>query len=505
MVEPTNGNGAEEASVPVVPLDEHVAEMRALSSALVERFVLARAMGMTHGGKRDTWGVFGYDDVVTWQQYRERYARGGIAKRIVNAFPKAVWRGEGIVFEDEDPEKETEFEKAFKVLNAAHRVWPMCKRTHTLASLGSYAVILIGATGDLSTELPKNQRVLYLRPIGGGVRSDLGSRTRRAEATTIDAPVAVKEYDENPRSPRFGLPTLYQLRNSNFASDVLSRPVHWSRIVHVPAPDFVDDELFGPPILEAVWNYLLDLDKVAGGGAEAFWMRANAGLHVNVDKKMPLPSDGTQREAAITAIREQVEQYVHQMSRVLRTTGTDVNQLGSDVADFSNPQKAILTLIAGTTGIPMRILSGSEMGTLASEQDKENWNDQVQDVRDDYAQPTILRPLIERLTEYGYLPQPEEWNVEWPEGDEMSEVEKIDAAAKLADVNSKMGETIVTVNEVREFMGYEPFTDAEMAEMEEKKAAEAAAAFERQQESASVEKLEAAIRAGGSMSIVVKP
>lgn len=488
----------------VITLEQHEVQLRAAASAIVERFILARSMGMTHAGKRDVYGVLGYDETVTAAQYRDRYRRGGIAKRVVDAYPNAVWRGDGEVIEDEDVDVETEFEKQWWELNDQHRVWSMLQRTHVLASLGSFATILIGAQGDLASPLPtgKPGTILYLRPIGGGVINE--SSDRKATASTTDANIMIDTWDEDTKSKRFGLPLTYQLKNNNFT---VPPRVHWTRLVHVPAPGFLDDDVFGPPCLEDVWNYLIDLDKVSGGGAEAFWMRANAGTQFDIDKKMTMNPDPKQAEAELVRMQEQIDAYVHQMSRVFRTRGVNVNQLSSDVADFSGAQDAILTLIAGTKGIPKRILTGSEMGKLASEQDSDNWNDQVKDCRTSYAHPVILRPFIERLIEYGYLVKPVEWQPKWPETGAMSDEEKISAAKNMVALNdNKLGDRVVTVNEVREFMGREAFTDAELATHADEAAARKAPAPVAEgddPEAERVDKLEAALRKSGSITIAV--
>lgn len=493
-----NNNGAGVAPV--------AAELRALASAMTERLALARVLGATHGGKRDIYGVLGYDDTITTMQYRARYERGGIAKTAVDAMPTAVWRGNGEIFEDEDPDNETEFEKQWKALNDQHHVWSTLQRAHVLASLNRFSAILIGTPGSLEAPLPKGQpgTVLYLRPIGGNIdNSSPSNNTRTSVNSAPDASITVKKYDEDPRSRRFGLPLNYSLLGAAFSESVRSLSVHYTRIVHIPSRGFLDNELFGPPVLEAVWNYLLDLEKVEGGGAEAFWLRANKIRQIDVDKKMTLNPDSKQADAELTALREQIELLDHQLSRTIRTRGVNINDLGSDVADFSGPQGAILSLIAGTLRIPQRVLIGSEAGSMASDQDRDNWNDQVSDCRTDYAHPIVLRPFINRLIEFNYLPTPAQWEPEWPDEGAMTIVETFDAAAKLAEVNNKMGEIVVTQNEVREFLNYEPFTDAELQQMKEDKADEAAAATERMQGDETVDKLEAAIRNGGTLTFAV--
>ena len=499
-------------------------EFRAAANALADRLVWAKMLGMTHAGKRDVYGVLGYDELITAKQYRDRYARGGIAGRVIDALAKAAWRGDGDLFEDEDPEVETPFEKDWDALNEQHDVWSTLCRAHIQASLASFSVILIGAVGRLDTPLPKGKpgAVLYVKPFGGGIVNPQQPRASTASGA-VDADVIVDKWDEDSESPRFGKPLTYLLKRTNFITPGEDRPVHWTRMVHVPAIGFLDDDIYGPPGLEDVWNYLIDLDKVVGGGAEAFWLRANQGTHLNVDKKMTFANAGD-REAELARLAEQADKYAHQQTRMLRTTGVDVKALGSDVADFKNPMDALVTLIAGTKGIPKRILTGSEMGQLASEQDRDNWNDQVKDCRKGYALPTVLRPFVNRLIEYGYLTKPKQWEPMWPDEEAMSEPEKMAAAKGMAETNDH-GSIIFTSAEIREYVGYEPLSDEDIAD--ELKVREAVTAADKEDvtpdapdaedildeendpeaevdtEEEQIDKIAAALKHGGTVNITV--
>jgi hypothetical protein len=443
---------------------EHLTQLdlRTLS-VLLDRYQFMRQAGISFGGARDYYEVFGYDRQITTKQYRDEYARGGIAKRIVEAFPKATWRGEGLeLYEDDDPDVSTDFERAWDSINARLSVWTTLLRADILAGLSTYSVVLIGVAGDgdLSTELPRGNpdKLLYLTPFCGGGGP---SATQRNPQAAFDADATVHEFDVDPSSPRFGDPLSYMLKRISVASPALQRPVHWSRIVHV-AEGCLDDNVYGQPTLENVWNLLMDLQKVTGGGAEAFWLRANQGLHLDVDKDMALPD----AKDAIASLKEQSELYKHQITRWLRTRGVDVKTLGSDVANFNAPAEAILTQIAGSKGIPMRILTGSERGELASSQDAANFDSQVQDRRTGYAGPMIVRRLVDRLIEYSYLPTPAQYKVGWPTVETMTEKEKAEGAKSWATTNQAAGEVVYTVSEIREhWHDMEPLTDEQLKEI----------------------------------------
>lgn len=439
-------------------MDTQIAEIRAAASVLIERIAYMRQHGITFNGMRDLYEIFGYDRQLTPSQYRERYRRGGIAGRIVDVGPNACWRGGIEVIEDEDPKNKTEFEKAVDLLDKKVKLWSTLWRADKLAQQAEYAVILLGVKDGrgFDQELKKGRpdQVLYLTPF-----------------SQEDA--IVQEWDTDHQSERFGLPTKYQLRRyadslertivtqagraPAFVSPELNKPIHWTRVIHIPAEGFLDNEIFGLPALERVWNLLDDLEKVTGGGAEAFWIRANQGIHLNVDKDMDLKKE--EKDALAT----QADEYQHQMRRMLRTRGVDVEVLGSDVANFSNPADAILTQVAGSKAIPKRILTGSEMGELASSQDRDNWKDQVDGRQTQYCGPYLVRQLFDRLVAYNYLPTPKEYNVKWAHVQTLTETEKAEGAGKWATVNQQQGSPVFLSKEIRDkWYGMPPLTDADI-------------------------------------------
>lgn len=446
------------------------AELRALvASVMLERYQFMRQAGLSFDGERDMYRVLGYDRMVTIRQYREEYARGGIATRIVDALPDATWRGDLELIEDENPEKLTPFEESWETLDNRLNVKSMLNRVDKLSQLSTFAVLLIGAEGNLEEELPKatkgQESLLYFAPfLGGG--HPLNQRNQAPNAEMFDADAKIHEWETDPANPRFGLPKFYTLKRTNIHDPNFMRPVHHSRVLHV-ADGCLEDEVFGKPALEKVWNLLKDLEKVTGGGAEAFWLRANQGLHLDIAKDMAL--DAT--KDTVASLKEQAELYAHQQTRWLRTRGVTVATLGSDVANFGPPAESILTQISGASKIPKRILTGSEMGELASSQDRENWKDQVVGRQTGYAAPFIVRRLVDRLVKYGYLEAPKKadtYEVRFSSIVTMTEQEKVEGAKGWAAVNATYRAPVFTDAEIREkWADKAPLTPEQRQEMKE--------------------------------------
>lgn len=465
LVTPAEAAVPEAAATPAgaVPLEGLRAmmagELRSLSTEeLLSRYQFARGIGATFGGKRDMYQILGYETILSVEQYRERYERGGLAGSIIDVVPDATWRGEGELVEDEDPKTETEFEAAWNSFNTRLSVWPAFCRVDKLSRLSTFGVLLLGAAdGDLAQPLPKGKGtpddIVFLDPYcgaGGWRLSGTRPSRQRTRSQTLDlgADVSIADWETDVRNPRFGQPKTYRLKRPDFTSRDLNQDVHWSRIIHV-ADGTLDDQVFGAPAMARVWNLLDDLDKVVGGGAEAFWNRANRGLQLDVDKEIKALSTEEKSE-----LQTQVEAYVHQMSRILRTRGVTVKELGSDVANFSSPGDFIVTLIAGTCRIPKRILTGSEMGELASTQDRENFRDLIIGRQTGYAGPSIVRRLADRLIEFNYLPKPKSYEVRWAHTQVLTESERSAGAAQWATINAQSvaatGELVFTNDEIRE-------------------------------------------------------
>lgn len=406
-----------------------IADFRAAASDLVQRSQLARWAGKTFGGNRDIDEALGYKRNLTIQDFRNRYERGGISARVIEAKPESTWRGTGEVIEVEEPDTITQFEQAFMDLNKRLDIWSSFYHADVMAGIGRYAGILLIAPGKLEDPIPDP-----LKP------DDLYNLMTFAED---ELKIHEQDLERNTETPRFAMPNFYELTRLQPRNGLIQK-VHWSRIVHIRAEGVPDGVLFGPPRLLKPWNYFDDLAKVVGGGAEAFWVRAHQGYVFNLDKDADLKDDKKNE------MRDQLDEFINGMRRVLRLQGVEAKTLGSDVADFSGPASSILDLISSTTGIPKRILMGSERGELASTQDRENWSDRIDDRRTQYAHPMVVKPFVQRLIDIKALPTPKEFSTRWPDQMSLTETEKADLTVKLTKANQQQGEDIITTDEIRD-------------------------------------------------------
>ena len=406
---------------------------RSLMGALANRIGLARAAGMSFGGERDLFDALGYKRELEPDDYRNRYDRGEVAGRVVDAKPRATWADGFEIIDDQDPTIETDLEKAWKEMSKRLDVVGRFQRADILAGLGQFSCLLIGAPGEnLSEELPMNlkpENVVFLAPYS---QRDVKVET---EVTSTE-------------DPRFGLPLTYQFQRIGSKTTVgRSRTaiVHWTRVIHI-ADTVLDDDVNGQPRLRRVWNRLDDIDKVAGGGAEAFWIRANPPTIVSIDKEVKLTPDDKKD------LKDQMDELVNNMRRYVAARGLEVTQLSQSVADISSTIDTLLTLVSVGSDTPQRILKGSERGELASTQDRDNWTTVINTRRNQFAEPQCVRPFVDRMQTHGALPpaKDEDYEVRWPDIEALNDEQASLVAETWAKVNRQMGETVVTAAEIRE-------------------------------------------------------
>jgi hypothetical protein len=430
---PVNGPRSALLRLNSLSVSERRAVLRAAASVLLERRENASRVGLSFDGKRDLYEALGYPDKLEPKDYFARYERGDIAERLIEAYPRAVWSGGASIIEDPDPDIETPFESAVVELFDRLGVWAKIQRAHICACLGRYSVLLLGADGDLATELPR-----FTTPNPNALITLTPLTEDRA---------SVESFVDKTNDPRFNQPMFYRCRLSN----VLTVKVHWTRVIHIAKGLLVDD-VYGKPDLKSIWNRLMDLDKIVGGGAEATWKRQDPGTQAEMDPEVIEEMTDEEIKAEQEKVAEQWDEYLHGMRRLLYTSGVKLNPLSQTVQSFGPNAEFILRLVCGTKGIPYRIMTGSEMGELASSQDTDNWWARVTEERQDFGIPLVHR-FLDRLIQYRFLPEPTQKEVIWPDVDELNESEKAEMISKLATANKDQHEAgqpvILATNEIR--------------------------------------------------------
>lgn len=438
----------------------HMARQVLANTVFTTRQEIEQYAGYAYGGDRDYYKVLGYRRQVRFEDYLGRYLRQDIAQRIVDLPAEDTWRDPPKILDGKGDETrdDTEFVTAVGELFDRLGAWEQLENVDALCGLGHYAVLLIGTTAsefDQSLDMKEplirvkgTADVIYLRAYDEGN-------------------VTIRTVDADKSSPRFGLPTSYLINIGEDIQGISSRTlsrgrkramtqieVHWTRVIHV-AEKRRFSQIFGIPRLQGILNRLDDLEKVVGGGAEATWKLVYKGIVLSLKEGFKAPANDDSKNE----LEARVEDYVNDIRRVLIANGYDVTEMGGQVVDPTGMVEIILMLISAKTGIPKRLLTGSELGELASSQDASNWAGRIKSRRTKHAEPVILRPFLNHLIKLGALPAPDMgvYTIEWVPAFELNDLQKADIALKTADALSKLTGGVpsdaVEESEIREIVG----------------------------------------------------
>jgi len=399
-------------------------------STLVTRALLATKLGKQYGTDRDLYEALGYPTEITFDDYLMHYTRQDMAAAVINKPVNYTWRGDVMVSDNADDD--SSFKKAWKELLKNLSLKSKFIRLDKLTCLGKYGVLLLGFDDVKEIQEFKNpvqagkRTLLYLKPYGQG-------------------DISIVKWEQEPTEPRYGLPFIYQIKTSANESDNDALiQVHYSRVIHVPG-ELLTSEVEGIPVLQKVYNRLMDLEKLVGGSAEMFWRGARPGYQTQIKDDYQM---GAVEESNLKA---QFDEYEHHLRRFLTIEGVDIKELATQV---SNPESHVdiqIQMISAASGIPKRILIGSERGELASTQDKVAWLEEVQNRREEYAELQIIKVFVDICIKYKILPMPEggAYTIEWedlfaPSEKDKAEVGKTRATALKEYLTNPAVESIVS-------------------------------------------------------------
>lgn len=400
-------------------------------STLAARAQLLSQLGVSYDGNRNLYQALGYPDNITPKDYENHYSRQDIAKAIIDRPVDATWKGDLFLVETSEVE-DTPVEDKWSDLLDKLSLKKIFKRLDKLTCLNEYGVLLFGFNDVKSKETfakpvsGKSLELLYLKPFGA------------SDAT-------INTYETDTNNFRYGLPVTYkvtvQIPGTSSSQELI---VHYSRVLHI-VWDPLKDEIKGTPLLQSVYNRLLDLEKLVGGSAEMYWRGARPGYQGKVDK------DYQVSETMMDELQDQLDEYEHNLRRFLVNEGVEMAALESQISDPSSHADIQLQMISAATGIPKRILIGSERGELASTQDQDSWNGIIQARREEWAELNIVRPFIKKCIEHGVIPKIDKYSIQWTDVFAMGEEQKARVgqirASALRDYASQAGaEFIVPVD-----------------------------------------------------------
>lgn len=403
--------------------------------------------------RRDVDKECGYIETekLSVADYQVMYDRESIATRVVELEPKESWRVKPCVYEDEDEDTETEFEKAFNELclnftkktwlkpqEETHPIWDIMARADILSGVGHFGLILLNIDdgkefsepiegfGSTDNTPVTNEDLKELRD-----QKPVAKRSLLSVSVFEESLIQINQYETEKANPRYGLPVMYTLtmndpknnHQSGIGITTQTERVHWSRVVHI-ADNLASSHIFGVPRQRPVWNRLMDCRKVYGSSAEGYWQGAFPGLSMETH-----PQLGGDVTIDAAATKSQLQSYTNTLQRYVLSSGMTVKMLSPTVVDPTAQINAYIDAICIRLGCPKRIFVGSERGELASSQDKDTWEERIEARRNDHVSANIIVPFIDRCISIGVLPEPADgYMVKWEAKDTLSPMDKVTIA-----------------------------------------------------------------------------
>ena len=402
---------------------------------------------------------------LDFDAYLVRYARQGAASGLVDKPVTDTWQTFPHILDEEgDPtdrtDSRTEFESDVKTFfdNARQvdlRTSPQRRisTVDTLATLGEYALIVVGLADDKSISEPIEEDAVAEMGLEGVTYLEAVPQDR------IEMEL-VQDMDDR----RYGRPDQYLIDN-----DGMDTRVHASRCIHVTEGEFIDP-LRGMPFYKPIINRLVDIDKILGASAEGYWRAGYPGYVIRP------PEDVTGQVMQFSdssGLAREISEWTEDFKKTIATTG-EVDMLGSNITSPAQHMEEQWKAIAAAKDFPQSVLVGNETGERATTEDSKMWAQKIASRRNSYAGPAILRPLIELLWFAGAISDPEggEFRITWQPLDEPDEAERANIAASkskaIASLSGGNPLLIATPGELRRHvMNWKPERGSEAPDVDE--------------------------------------
>lgn len=381
---------------------------------------------------------YGYPLDLSFFNFWNMYRRFGVARRVVELYPDQTWADDPII------EGDARFLRDLSALNERKGLWRRLKGLDTRQRVGRYAGLFMRVRDGLSPDKPLESRL-------SGIESLVDM------VPLYESQLSVSSTQDDELADDFGMPTMYQFtsgsaggRNEKAGA---SFQIHPSRVI-IASEDSDNSGIYGIPVLESIYNSLMDLRKVLGGGAEGFYK--NAAQTIVFDLKDP--ASAKTNKTLLDKFNEQYDEFSQNRSRrAMWTPGMESNVLSSNLISPKDFAESIVFDIAAGSGYPSSELFGNQTGRLAGDQDRKGFLSQVQARRTDFG-TDVVKSALDWLIKWGILPA-SAYTVEWPDAMAPSAEEKLSNAEKMALINKTQfeagGNVPFTGDELRESAGFE--------------------------------------------------
>lgn len=323
------------------------------------------------------------------------------------------------VGEKPDPNFDSEVQKALSALNAKSVFTQMA----IFERLYGWPIIVIGYVDHGET-------------LADPVQNPSEMRELAAYAPTQFS-VQSSDEDNDPNSPRFGLPVYYTLSRGCGSERV---KVHYSRVIHF-ATRLLGHPYKGLSVLEPIYDDLTVLRNIRWGMGQTLFRYGSGFPDIEIQGASKKQLDEFEASKQFESLNARTY-FLHNEKQKVEFKGLAGRTL--------NPEPyyvPIMENLSAGSAIPMAILRGAQAGALTgSGVNEREYFKIISDAQSRY-EPG-LRQLIDLLMEAAQIPQVEEYRINWLGGFEVNPIDKSAIEVNSARADS-LREDFLTVNELR--------------------------------------------------------
>ncbi|MGJ8516635.1 anti-CBASS protein Acb1 family protein [Carnimonas bestiolae] len=431
--------------------------MDALSTTSMRRPLggfIGKLFGSKSGDvKRCTaWADYGYPEHIGFEQFfnmfrRNGLARAGVMKHVDKSWQTLPYIQEGA--EGDNPDDETQWESDIAQLFRRLHIWQRFQAADWRNRIGRYSALYIVFSDGKTPDQPVTGKVglISIQPL-------------------YEAQLEPSDWDKDPTSDTYGQPIMYRLCqiSQDDNQSVAKIDIHPDR-VHILAEGADDGGIYGIPALEAGYNDLLTLEKVAGAGGEGFWKASRGAFSIEGDFKAQDLANafGVSVDKVGDKLNETAANFASGLDKMLMLGGASAKPLTFSVP---SPEQFYLNALYGfsaSVSCPIPVLTGQQIGQRSSEENAKDWNATITARRRNFVTPNIEK-FVQHLMRLGVIEHRDFW-VYWDDLDSPSRDKKLDLAEKMSTINrNSMGTgepAPFDPNEIREAAGYDTIDDDE--------------------------------------------
>lgn len=424
--------------------------------------------------RRDYEAECGYANIAELKadDYKLMFDEESIATRVVEVYPKECWKVQPLVFEVEDEEEITEFERHRAEISQKLRgqswfkkpigdpIWEVCKRADIESGIGHYGAILIGVGDGKQLHEP----VPGIDPrTGEKIKGDAPTNTQIILDEVSEPFGALFPMDNLPRySPFVGnlsvspppppIPssspaTEPEAPSRNYRELLFLRVLNETNCKIVEVDQDESSPRHGQPVM-----YEVHLNKPEGGYVgpttsyttkKVHWTRivhiVEGGDLFHTPRMRPVfhklqnlhklyggsaemywrgafpglsiethPALGPAPKIDEEKLRGSIWKYQNGLQRLLALVGMSAKSLAPQVVDPTNMVDVQITGVCIVLACPKRVFMGSERGELASDQDDDTWDERVRERQINHLIPNLVVKLHDRFILLDILPEPGE-------------------------------------------------------------------------------------------------